>query len=125
MQILQMRPSEVVAVDADRLGALCAELGEAGAEDVVCRALEEMATRLSRCAEAYASDRVRELRKQARALAAIADQVGMELLKRVALDVVHCVEIADRTALGATVGRLLRIGDTSLTAIWDTEGITI
>ena len=125
MQILQMRPSEVVAVDADRLGALCSQLGEAGAEDVVCRALEEMASRLSRCEEAYKQNHLRELRKQARGLAAVADQVGMELLTRVAQDVVHCTDMSDRTALAATMGRLLRTGESSLTAIWDTEGLMI
>ena len=81
MQLLQIKPMENVIVDQDRLGALYAQLGEAGAEDVVCRALEELA------------------------------------------DVSHCIDRRDITALAATLSRLIRVGERSLTAIWDLQDI--
>lgn len=49
MQLMQIRPTEQVYVDQERLGLLYTQLGEVGAEDVVCRAMEELALRLSHC----------------------------------------------------------------------------
>ena len=124
-QVLQIRPSEPVKVDQERLGALYTQLGEAGAEDVVCRALEELALRMSQCDRLYREHKTKELRKNARSLIAIADQIGMHALSRVAGDVTTCIDEEDETALAATLSRLLRIGERSLTAIWDLQDITI
>ena len=53
MYVLQMRPVEQVRVDQERLGILYDQLGETGAEDVVCRAMEELALRMSHCNRLY------------------------------------------------------------------------
>ena len=121
MQILQIRPNERVDVDQERLGSLYAQLGSAGAEDVVCRALEELALRLSHCDRLYRAGNWKELRKNTRSLIAISDQVGMMMLSTVAADVTTCIDDNDRVALAATLSRLLRIGERSLTVIWDIE----
>ena len=71
MQVLHIKLSEQVKVDQDRLGALYAELGEAGAEDVVCRALEELAVRLTQCETLYHACAWPKLRKNARSLVAL------------------------------------------------------
>jgi hypothetical protein len=39
-RVTQIKPTESVDVDQDRLSALYTQLGEASAEDVVCRAME-------------------------------------------------------------------------------------
>ena len=49
----------------------------------------------------------------------------MHLLARVAGDVIGCIDTADANAMNATFARLLRIGEQSLTAIWDLQDITI
>ena len=49
MLVLQMKPMENVCVDQTRLDALYRQLGEADAEDILCRALEDIALRLSHC----------------------------------------------------------------------------
>ena len=85
-QVLRIKPKETVRVDHDKLGALYAELGEIAAEDVVCRAMEELALRLSHCSRLHAGD---------------------------------------APAVAATLARLLRIGEQSLTAIWDMQDLTI
>ena len=121
MQVLQIRPVEQVRVDQDRLGALYSQLGEAGAEDVVCRALEELSLRLSHCEALYRAGSWVQLRKNVRSLIAIGDQVGMSALSRVAGDVTCCIDRSDATALAATLSRLLRIGERSLTAVWDIQ----
>ncbi|MGJ8617004.1 MAG: hypothetical protein ACSHWS_09185 [Sulfitobacter sp.] len=125
MQVLQIRPMEQVKVDQERLGALYSQLGEAGAEDVVCRALEELALRMSHCNRLYRAQSWPELRKNTRSLIAIADQIGMQRLSQVAADVMQCIDASDTNALAATLSRLLRIGERSLTAIWDMQDISI
>ena len=123
MQILQIRPIEKVSVDQERLGTLYAQLGEEGAEDVVCRALEELAMRMTHCDRLYREESWRDLRKNTRSLIAIADQIGMAKLSKVADDVTLCIDKDDMTALAATLSRLLRIGERSLAAIWDTDSM--
>lgn len=124
-QILVLRQEEPVRLDPDRLRELYTRLGDAGAEDVVCRAMEEIAVRLSHTERLYRQDRLRDMRKSARSLVAISDQVGMGALARVAEDVTACVDACDAVALAATLSRLLRVGERSLTAIWDLQDVTL
>ncbi|MFT6674941.1 MAG: hypothetical protein ACJAVM_001127 [Sulfitobacter sp.] len=121
MQVLQFRPTEQINVNQDRLGALYSQLGEAGAEDVVCRALEDLARRLTQCENHFRDAEWDHLRKSARSLIAISDQIGMADLAKVAGDVALCIDKNDATALAATLSRMFRIGERSLTAIWDID----
>lgn len=116
---------ETVRLDSDRLQTLFEQLGEAGAEDVVCRAMEELAVRLATTERLYRQDKFGEMRKAARSLMGIADQIGMNSLSRVAGDVTNCVDAKDNVALSATMSRLLRIGDRSLSEIWGLDGIQV
>lgn len=125
MQVLQIKPVENVILDQDRLGALYAQLGETGAEDVVCRALEELALRLSHCESMYRDNAWSELRKNTRSLIAIAEQIGMSALSQVAGDVTRCIDQGDATATASTLSRLIRVGERSLTAVWDIQDFTI
>lgn len=124
-ELCTLVPDETVRLDPDRLAELCRQMGESGAEDVVCRAIEELALRLGQCERLWRAQDGAGLRKCARSLIAIADQVGMTMLARVAQDVTDCTDSQDPAALGATLCRLIRIGDRSLTAVWDTQGLTL
>jgi hypothetical protein len=123
--ITQIKPKESVDVDQERLSALYAQLGEASAEDVVCRAMEELALRLSYCDRLYRTSAWVDLRKSVKSLVAIADQIGMSAVSVVAGHVTECIDQENNVALAATLGRLMRIGEESLTAIWDLQDITI
>ncbi|WP_240789528.1 hypothetical protein [Pseudooceanicola onchidii] len=112
-------------LDPDRLQSLYDQLGEVGAEDVVCRAMEELAVRLSLVERLFRQDRMGEMRKAARSLTGIAEQIGMHTLCRVASDVTICIDDNDRVALSATLSRLLRIGERSLMEIWDMQGVRV
>ena len=116
---------EKVRLDSDRLAELYVQLGETGAQDVVCRAMEELAVRLTRINEAYQTNKTRDLRKGAKGLVGIAEQVGMQRLADVARDVRNCADENDPIALAATMARLLRIGDCSLTAVWDLQDLSV
>ncbi len=122
--VVQIRPSEKIVLDQDRLGTLYDQLGEAGADSVVCRAMEELAVRLAHCNMLWQRSHMEHLRKNARSLIAIADQIGMHRLAHVARDVTFCIDNGDDTALAATLSRMMRIGERSLTAIWATQDIS-
>lgn len=123
--IKQLRLSETVRVDQDRLDALYAEMDPIAAEEMVCRAMEELALRMAHCDRLYRADKLDELHKSSKSLIAIADQIGMDVMARVAGDVAACASVGDRTALASTLSRLLRTGEGSLSAIWDLQDITI
>ena len=123
--ITELRLSEHVHVDHNRLNALYTEMDPAMAEDVVCRAMEELALRMAHCDRLFRAGDLDGVRKSSRSLIAIADQIGMNVMARVAGDVTNCATTRDQVALSATLSRLMRTGEESLTAIWDLQDITI
>ncbi|QYX58656.1 hypothetical protein K1T73_14160 [Roseovarius sp. SCSIO 43702] len=120
-----LKQDEAVRLDSGQLEKLYEQLGEAGAEDVVCRALEELALRLAQTERAWREGRLAEMRKSARGLIAIADQIGLNTLAEVARDVTVCVDSGDANAQAATVMRLVRIGERSLSEVWDLQDVTL
>lgn len=110
---------ESAQVDKDQLTYLGTQLGAHVAEDVICRAVDELATRIGLAERCFVSGQTQDLRRHARSLVAIADQIGMIGVARVARDVVTCIDEGDHTAVAATLGRLLRVGEASINAIWD------
>ncbi len=123
--VITLMQNETVRLDPDRLGNLYHQLGETGAEDVVCRAIEELAVRLSHCERLWRQQDRDGLRKTARSLIAISDQIGMATLARVAGDVTCAIDTGDSASVGATLFRLLRIGEQSLTAVWDLQDLSV
>ncbi len=124
-RITLLKQSEAVHLDQNRLEQLYLQLGEAGAEDVVCRALEELAVRLSHTERCFRQEQVQDMRKSARSLIAIAEQIGMCKLAGVARDVTQSIDLHDKVAIAATLARLLRIGETSLHEIWDVQDYSV
>ncbi|MFK7876448.1 MAG: hypothetical protein AB8B71_11815 [Paracoccaceae bacterium] len=123
--LCQLIQDEQASLDHDQLGSLYAQLGAIGAEDVVRRAMEELALRLTHAERFYRQGDMDELRRSARSLVAIADQIGMQKLVQVAADVGKVLEQGDDVALAATLSRLLRVGETSLSAMWDLQDFSI
>ena len=124
-QINQLMQSETANLDHDQLGTLYAQLGAVGAEDVLRRAMEELALRLSHSERLYQQGDKDELRKSTQSLIAIAEQIGMGKLARVAGDVIVAVDAGDMVAVSATLARLMRVAEASLTAVWDLQDMSI
>ncbi|MEO9779236.1 MAG: hypothetical protein ABJH07_14770 [Sedimentitalea sp.] len=124
-RITTLTPAETVRLDRDRLNALYVQLGEAGAEDVVCRAIEELAVRLAHCERCWRQGQIADLRKNARSLIAISEQIGMCEITRVAADVTATIDNGDDAARAATLFRLIRLGDRSLTAVWNLRDLSL
>ena len=100
-------------------------LGPAGADTVVNQALEDLAAGLSRAGKQYRSHRFDQMRATLRALISVSRQLGLTSTARVARDVLDLSDSTDAAALGATVARLERIGESSLIAIWDLQDLSI
>lgn len=124
-QITNLIHAEQIRLNPDRLGELYCQLGEPGAEDVICRAIEELAVRLTHCERLWRRNERDELRKNARSLIAIADQIGMTALAQVASNVTQAIDAGDCVAEAATLSRLIRIGERSLTAVWDLQDLSV
>ncbi|MCU0911195.1 MAG: hypothetical protein MUE98_07580 [Rhodobacteraceae bacterium] len=123
-RLTRLRPDEMVRLERGQIAALYDSVGKAQAEEIICRAMEELAMRLALMERAYAAAELPALAKSARGLVAIAGQVGMSALARVAADVAACADRRDMPALGATLARLMRISDRSLTAVWDSADLS-
>lgn len=116
---------ERARLDRDRLESLVRELGEPGAERIVGRAMEELAVRLSRLEVAYKAGDLAAVAKAASSMVAVADQVGMASMARVARDVTITAHAGDGAGFAATVARLLRVGEASLMSVWDLQDMSV
>lgn len=123
--ITVLSPQESARLDADQLEQLYSRLGETEADNVLCRAMEEMAIRLKESERFFDAGALGELHKAVFGLSTVADQVGLNTLARVSSDVLRCIDKGDWVALGATFARLRRSSEQSLTAIWDLQDVTI
>lgn len=126
-EIAVLNMSEGIRVDAGRVLEIYDQLGEAAAEVVLGRAMEELAVALAQLERGHqdgsAGGGLSGLLTQADRIAALAWQVGLTTLARVAADVVACGEGDNHSGFHATSARLLRVANRSLTAIWDVRDV--
>ena len=125
MSICHLVQDEPANLDYEQLGTLYSQLGAVGADEVLRRAMEELALRLSHLDRQYRQDELEDLRKGTRTLVAIAEQIGLTKLANVARDVAKAIDQGDSTAIAATLSRLMRIGEKSLLAVWELQDMTI
>lgn len=118
-KITALAVSEPVRVDSRRVGDIVTELGETAAQTVIGLALEQLAGALTAADRAIGAEDLAEAARQCDMLAQLAWQIGLLSLAGVAMDLGGCVEKRDPVALGAIHARLMRVGNRSLTAIWD------
>ena len=116
-KVYELIQSEMARLDPGRLNGLYGQLEVDQADRVVYRTVEEVAARLGQCEILWQQERWGELRKSARSLIAISDQLGLVSIAKVAHDVTHAIDVCDLPAVGATLFRLLRIGEQSLSAM--------
>ena len=120
-----LRQEENVRLDPDRLTELYVKLGESGAEEVVCRAMEELAVQLTEIQAVNENGVPGNMQVNARNIAELASDVGLLSLARVAFDVDYCLHFDDQGAISATLARLSRVGDRSLMAVWDLRDLSM
>ena len=117
--VVLYRPVELIFVDAEHLATLSRERGRPRAEYIAHTAMEEIAERLTAAEAAWAAGEFARLGKIARSLVGMSRQLGMETLSKVAAMVAENAGSRDAAALAALVARMIRVGEGSLSAIWE------
>jgi hypothetical protein len=118
-QISALAISEAVRVDSRRVAEIVAELGETSAQHVIGLALEQLAAALTAVEGALNDNDLAQAAAHAERMSRLAWQIGLLSLAGVAMDLGSTAERGDVPALAAIRARLLRVGNRSLTAIWD------
>jgi hypothetical protein len=103
-----------VRQDAEPIASIYRNLGTTSAEQLVTRALTELAVAMACLAEQINAHDFRDLSRRLRSLRTMADSLGMVSLGRVSDDLSICIERKDTTAFAAVWARLLRIAEKSL-----------
>lgn len=112
--VVALRPKERVRQDAEPIATIYRNLGTSGAEQVVARALGELALTMAGLAANVCAHEMGDLTRQLRRLHRMAENLGMVSLGMVAGDLRICMECCDPTAFAAVWARLLRIAERSL-----------
>ena len=114
-----LEQAEPVCVDIACVEMLYRRLGPIAAENLMSRAVEDLAVLLSGAEAQLAAGEFEGLDAAMRDIVAIADQIGLAGLSLVAGHVSDSIATRNGAALAATMARLGRIGARALTAIWD------
>lgn len=112
--VVALRPKERVRQDAEPIATMYRNLGTSSAEQVVTRALAELALTMAGLASQVRDRQLDDLFRQLRRLQRMAENLGMVSLGLVAADVRACLDASDSTAFAAVWARLLRIAERSL-----------
>lgn len=120
-----LRQDERVHVDPDRLAALYAEIGTRASEAIICRAMAELSLRLAAIEATYETGDHVLLAKSARGIVGIAAEIGLASLASAAQNLASSAISRDHAATSATLARLIRVGDRSLTEIWDLQDLSV
>jgi len=112
---------EAVTLDPERLARLYADLGDRDADRLICDAMEDLALSLARIGRAYAARDLDAIARLAQDMEWLSARIGLGKLEKVAESVRICAARGDVPGLDATLARLSRVGDRSLSAVWDPQ----
>ncbi len=121
-QVTRLVPRDTLRMDAGPLSRLYLDLGEHGAEAVICSALEDLARRLNRIDDAHRGCDLGLVGQESRRIRVIAEQIGLTEVAEVAAHVIDCAQAGSGMALAATLARLLRVTERCMTEIWALRG---
>lgn len=113
-EIATLRPREVVRQDVEAIAVIYRNLGAPVAEQMVTRALGELALTMAGIAEKVRAQELRDLSRQLGRLERLAADLGLLTLATVAGDAKTCLERAESTAFAAVWARLMRVAERSL-----------
>lgn len=113
-KVTVLRPKDRLHQNAEQVAAIYRDLGTVQAEQVVTRALGELALTMSGLASQVRQRDLHDLGRQLRRLQRMSEQLGMISLSEVAGDLRICLDQADATAFSAVWARLLRVAERSL-----------
>lgn len=105
---------ERVRQDGEAIAAIYRNLGPSAAEQMVTRALGELALAMAGIAAQVRATEIADLPRQLKKLQRMAENLGMTSLAAVAQDAGACINRCDSTGFTAVWARLLRVAEGSL-----------
>lgn len=120
--VVLLRPKDHVRQDAEPIATIYRNLGAASAEQVVTRALTELAVTMAGLASQIRDHQLADVDRQLRRLQRMAENLGMTSLGLVAGDVRLCLGRGDITGFAAVWARLLRVAEHSMATDRDLLG---
>ena len=112
--VTALRPKDRLRHDSGPLEAIYCSMGRTEAEQLVARALGELALAMAGIAAQVKAVDMADLPRQLKRIQRVADQLGLVSLAGVAGDLRACLDQGDATAFAAIWARLLRIAERSL-----------
>ncbi len=112
--VRRLTPREVVRQDVEAIAEIYRNLGAPVAEQLVTRALGELALTMAGIAEKVRKHELRDLVRHLTRLQRLADDIGLVSLGTVAADTGACLLRGDSTAFSAVWARLVRVAEASL-----------
>jgi len=112
--VVALRPNDRVRQDAEPIATIYRNLGAASAEQVVTRALTELAVTMSGLVNQVRVRELGDMDRQLRRLQRMSENLGMVSLGSIAGDVRLCLVQGDVTGFAAVWARLMRVAETSL-----------
>lgn len=122
--VVSLCPKVTLEQNAEPIASLYKSLGTASAEQVVTRALGEVALAMASIASQVRGNEMRDLSRQLRKLQSMAENLGMISLGRVSGDARICLERGDSTAFSAVWTRLIKVTEQTLILDQDLMGRT-
>ncbi|WP_339108267.1 hypothetical protein [Thioclava sp. GXIMD4216] len=123
--VTKLRCNETVRIEQARIVALYAQLGQQAAERLMASAIEDLAMHMVAIDAAVQKNQLGAFDDAVTSLIPLARQVGMTKLEQVTRDLRDCMRAQDLVASRAVLARLMRIGDRSLSEVWDLEDMSI
>ena len=112
--VFVLRPNDRVRQDAEPIATIYRNLGAASAEQVVTRALTELALTMAGLASQVRARELSDVDRQLRRLQRMSENLGMVSLGIIAGNVRDCLARNDVTSFSAVWARLLRVAERSL-----------
>jgi len=112
--VMTLRPLERIRQDGEAIAMIYRNLGTAAAEQMVTRALGELALAMAGIAAQVKAHQLADMARQLKKLQRMAENLGMISLGLVSQDARSCLERCDSTAFSAVWARLLRVAERSL-----------
>lgn len=109
-----LHPRERILQDGEAIVAIYRNLGTSAAEQMVTRALGELALAMAGLVAQVKEHHLTDLARQLKKLQRMAENMGMISLGQVSQDARACLERSDSTAFSAVWARLLRVAERSL-----------
>jgi len=118
-------PSERIIIDSARLEEVFRRLGDRGAEAYVMEAVEAISGLLAEVDGFVRNNQLAEIPPRAQQVSRISAEIGMTSLARVSRDIGIAAARDDVVAYRAVWERLVRIGNRSLSQVWELPGLSI